>query len=231
MDTRALSSLIRSAVEPLGALLDDVVLIGGSIMPLLHDEPSGIPLRPTEDVDAVIRTRTASSWQTIADALRARKFTEPMDAPHSDRWMSPSGVPLDLVPLHEDAGHDKPWQRYLFASALPLDGGTPIVRIASAPAVLLLKWRAWQARGEGDWMASADIEDVLGLLAMRSSLLDEVRQAPSEVRAELATFATTILAQPTMDDLVAGHVASAYDPASARRRATATLQALATFHA
>ena len=106
-----------------------------------------------------------------------------------------------------------------------LDEGVT-VRHASGPAFLALKWAAHLDRGAADPFASHDLEDFFALLASRPEVVREVSDSPAELAQFLASAAGSLIGMTEIDDLLAGHLNNADDPAATRRdvrRALATL--------
>ena len=57
------------------------------------------------------------------------------------------------------------------------------MRVVTSPYFLGTKLEAFRGRGQGDFYARRDLEDLVAVVDGRSSLLDEVRAAPSNLRA------------------------------------------------
>ncbi len=67
---------LERVARALGPLAQRVVLVGGSIAPLLHAEPLVRRPRPTDDVDGVIDAENYVAQGALQDELRAAGFTE-----------------------------------------------------------------------------------------------------------------------------------------------------------
>ena len=186
---------IARVAGALGDLLPEVVFIGGAIAPLLHaHSPFGQP-RPTKDVDAVMAST---------------------DRQHVHRWRSPEGDLLDLIPAgNHPGGSGQIWDTIALetSEAVDLGVGSP-VRYASAPCFLALKWAAYDDRGRADPFASHDLEDILALVAARPTIVEEVASARAELRDFVGRRVQELLASPDLEDLLAGNLGTAQDPAS-----------------
>lgn len=93
---------VRDIVEVarrLGALVDEVVFLGGAVVPLLVPEEVASTIRATEDVDCVVCTETYHDYMEFGERLRASGFAECREpgAPIC-RWTH-TGVLLDLMPV------------------------------------------------------------------------------------------------------------------------------------
>lgn len=129
--------------EALGPLVDRVVFIGGAIAPLLQTHPISPRVRPTKDVDGLAITASYGDFDRLQEDLRGRGFQQ-------RAIESAESVQIER-----------------------LETATLVVRHASAPAFLGLKWAAYQDRGQGDLFGSHDIEDLLAVIASRPALVEE----------------------------------------------------------
>jgi len=186
---------IARVAGALGDLLPEVMFIGAAITPLLHaDSPLGQP-RPTKEVDAVVAST---------------------DRQHLHRWRSPQGDLLDLMPAgNHPGGSGRIWDTIALetSEAVDLGVGSP-VRYASAPCFLALKWAAYDDRGRADSFASHDLEDILALMAARPTIVEEVASARPELRDFVGRRVQELLTSRDLEDLLAGNLGTAQDPAS-----------------
>src|SRR5687768_6868093 len=97
--TAAIERLARVADAIGTELREQVVFIGGSILPLLQtdNEVFGSP-RSTKDVDGVVATQRYTDRGGIEDKLRQLSFkNDTTRGAHVDRWKAPDGNIFDLV--------------------------------------------------------------------------------------------------------------------------------------
>lgn len=206
--------IVRVATA-LGDLAHEVVFIGGSIAPLLHVDPLFPRPRPTRDVDAVIATRAYTDIGRFQERLRGRAFRQdPTATHHLHGWVSPDQDLLDLIPAGVHlGGSGQRWDAIaLETSVNAMITGGVVIRHASAPAFLALKWAAYHDRGEEDPFASHDLEDILALIAARPNLVDEVQDSTEEIVRFLTAGAERLLETTEIDDLLAAHLNNAPDP-------------------
>ena len=78
------------------------------------------------------------------------------------------------------------------------------IRIVSAPLFLATKWAAFGDRGEGDYFASRDIEDIVTVVAGRAELVGEIAAEPADVRDWNAHNARELLDSDGADYLFEG---------------------------
>lgn len=88
---------------------------------------------------------------------------------------------------------------------MKLPSGT-IIKLIAAPAFLGTKFEAYLDRGEGDMLASHDLEDIINVLDGRPALLEEVGNAPADLRAYLRVRFTELLNAPNFLDVLPGMI-------------------------
>jgi hypothetical protein len=81
-----------------------------------------------------------------------------------------------------------------------------IIKLITAPAFLGTKFEAYSDRGGGDMLASHDLEDIINVLDGRPELLEEVENAPAELRAYLRARFTELLTAPGFLDVLPGMI-------------------------
>ena len=60
------------------------------------------------------------------------------------------------------------------------------IRIVTAPVFLATKLEAFRGRGQGNFLFSHDLEDLMAVVEGRAALLEECRLSPPELRNDLA---------------------------------------------
>ena len=89
------------------------------------------------------------------------------------------------------------------ALTLVLPSGITI-RLISAPAFMATKFVAFADRGNNDFLASHDLEDIINLIDGRPELVDEVAQSLTELRSYLAAQCGTLLDTQAFHDGLQG---------------------------
>src|SRR5690606_26991766 len=77
-----------------------------------------------------------------------------------------------------------------------------IIRLVTPSYFLATKFEAFKGRGNGDLLASRDMEDILNLVDGREELLTEIHNNPAPLKAYLATAFKQLLEMPDIDYLV-----------------------------
>ncbi len=194
--------LLELAATGLGELLEDVVFVGGATVTLWITDPGAPPIRPTKDVDVVVEATTRTAFQEFEARLRSRLFIEDQDDGVICRWRHPGGLILDAMPSDPSIlGFANPWQGAAIPHAIKreLPSGA-VIRAMSPPYLLATKLEAFKGRGNGDFLGSRDFADIIALVDGREELVDEVAQAPPNLRAYLSAELADLLANPRFAD-------------------------------
>jgi len=177
---------VARAIEP---LLDEVVFVGGQVAELLITDPAAVRVRPTTDVDVIVRTTTRLEYRKVEKRLAALGLANDLSegAPVC-RWKTPQKHRLDVMPVDGSVlGFASRWYPLAVETATRVRLSDDVsISVPSAPAYIATKWDAYLDRGEGDLLASHDLEDVIAVVAGRAEIIDEVRDADDGLRAWLA---------------------------------------------
>jgi predicted nucleotidyltransferase len=201
--------LIRRVSDALGPLRTEVAFVGGATVGLLlTDETVGSP-RPTDDVDVIVEVASTMDYQTrLRDELRRLGFREDTSqgAPLC-RWIV-DGIKVDVMPTDPNVlGLRTRW----FATALreahfvSIPAGQQI-RLITAPCFIATKIEAFDDRGERDYAASADVEDVVTVVDGREEIVEEVAASPSDLRDYVQESVRRWLETDAFRDAIPGHL-------------------------
>lgn len=180
-----LSFLTKSIIH-LEPLLDEILFIGGGIVPLYITDPAVLYIRPTLDLDILTTATTYNSYQATVDKLLALGFQHDIDGPIC-RFLK-LGVIVDLMsPEAGVLGFANRWYRQALATPQPflLPNGLRI-RIPTAPLMLATKLSAFASRGKSDPAVSKDLDDIVTLIDGRVELIEEVRKGDPDLQSFIA---------------------------------------------
>lgn len=196
------------AAQLLRPLLHDLVFVGGCVTGLLiTDQAAGAP-RTTFDVDAIAEITSYAQYAEFGERLRALGFAEDasVGAPVC-RWVLQRTV-LDVMPLDEKIlGFSNRWYRAAMSTAVTQRLAENLeIRMVTAPLFLATKFEAFKSRGEGDFAASHDMEDLISVVDGRPAVVEEVQAATLELRAYVRTEITALLSAPAFLDALPGYL-------------------------
>lgn len=153
---------LKIIADGLGDLGRDVVFVGGSVAELYADDPAATDVRPTMDVDCVIKTATYGSLQGFESLLRKRHFINDIESGVICRWKY-NGEIVDIMPDRDTVlGFTNRWYRSGFQHRLiyELPDGCAIY-ILPTLYYLATKIEAIKGRGGDDLRFSHDLEDFI----------------------------------------------------------------------
>jgi len=200
-------AMLELAARGLGPLTNEVVFLGGCATGLLITDTAAPPTRETKDVDVIVEIASRHDYHILSGKLRDRGFHEDQSegAPIC-RWVYQS-VMVDVMPTDKSIlGFSNRWYSgaILTAERIRLPGGIDL-RMVTAPFFLATKLEAFYGRGNGDFMASHDLEDLIAVLDGRATIVQEVSEC-IELRAYLSEAFTTLLENEEFQDALPGHL-------------------------
>lgn len=200
--------ILEIAIARLGALADEMVFLGGCATGLLITDAAAPPIRVTRDVDAIVQVVSRAGYYRVAEKLRKLGFHEDTseNAPLC-RWLA-EGVILDVMPTEtEILGFGNQWYQSAVAHSegVILPSGSQI-RMVAAPYFLITKLEAFDGRGQGDYLMSHDIEDIVAVLDGRPEVVDEAYTSEPELRRALAKRFTNLRGDRRFIESLSGHI-------------------------
>lgn len=201
------TSQVRRAASALAGLVNEVVFVGGLMVPFFITDRGLHRMRPTDDVDVVVECHSRHAYHEFTQRLHALGFRpdQSSGAPVC-RFRTASGLVLDAMPLNGDIlGFSNQWYPLVMDTAIAVDlTAGAVVRAAHPTALLATKWEAFLDRGYADPYGSHDLEDLLMLIAGRPELTHELQSLPVDVHSFIADSARQMLAAPWFDDVLEG---------------------------
>ena len=200
--------MLELAVNRLGEVADDLVFLGGCATGLLLTDAAAPPIRMTQDVDAIAEVASLGDYYALSERLRGKGFSEDQnDGSPICRWMG-HGVVLDVMPTNPDVlGFGNEWYQPALKAAIrmALPSGKSI-RLVTAPYFLATKLAAFDGRGQGDYLLSHDIEDMVAVLDGRPEIVEEARSSDPGLREYLALRFSGLLSDSRFSSAVHGHL-------------------------
>ena len=200
--------ILMLAVDQLSELVDQMVFVGGCATGLLITDLAAPPIRVTRDVDAIVQVTSRADYYQLSEALRSQGFSEDMsdDAPIC-RWVA-DNVILDVMPLDtEILGFGNEWYPPAVENAVVIAlPNAKKIRMVSAPYFLITKLEAFEGRGDGDYVMSHDIEDIVAVLDGRPGIIEEVNQSEPALVKALSLRFEKLLDDRRFVDAVSGHM-------------------------
>ena len=208
--------VIQLAVEYLRPLLHQIALLGGAATGLLLTDPGAAPVRGTFDVDVIVEISSYHEYLKFEGQLRQLGFKESPEDNLICRWRKDRLI-LDVMPTEESVlGFGNRWYAPALKNAEWISFGSDRIRVITAPYFLAPKIEAFHGRGNGDYLASRDIEDIIAVVDGRPELASEVAVGEPELKRYLRVEISRLLNDPNFTEAIPGHLLP--DEASQERR-------------
>lgn len=182
--------MFEEVVEQIGDLRDEVVFLGGAVAGLLTTSPAAEPIRETDDVDCIVEVGSSLlSYQQIEAKLIGLGWQPGSMVVQGDPLcrFRKGKLTVDVMPTDPTVlGFAGRWARDAIPHAELHSVGQWTVKVISAPFFLATKIEAFLDRGNGDYLASHDLEDLVIVVDGRPGIMDEVGVAPGDLREFLA---------------------------------------------
>jgi len=200
-------AMLELAARGFGSLTDEVVFLGGCATGLLITDIAAPPTRETKDVDVIVEIAARHDYHILSGKLRDRGFHEDQSegAPIC-RWVYQSVIVDVMTTDRSILGFSNRWYSEAMRTAeyTRLPGGVGI-RMVTAPFFLATKLEAFYGRGNGDFIASHDLEDMIAVLDGRATIVQEVSEC-LELREHLPGAFTKLLENEEFQDALPGHL-------------------------
>jgi hypothetical protein len=174
--------MLRKVARQLGDTGNLVVYVGGSVAGLFFTDPASNDIRATADVDLVADVGSRGEYWKLEEAFRDLGFKHVPEV--FCRWRL-DDLLVDLIPPEEGIAGTGTNRWYLDAirTSQEIDIGEGLsIRLVTPPYFVATKLEAFLDRGEEDYMASHDLEDVIAIVDAREELAEEITAADNEVR-------------------------------------------------
>lgn len=198
--------MLEIMARKLGQLTERLVFVGGSTTGLFITDPLVPQIRVTRDVDVITEASSRLDYHRLEEALRELGFSPDIrPAAPICRWCIGDMI-LDLMPTDESIlGFANRWypDALLNATRCRLPSGQ-IIRTLTPAHFLGTKFEAYHGRGQGDYWATHDMEDIVCVIDGRAEIIGEVAAAPAELRQYLQTAFATLHSDPLFAEAVSG---------------------------
>ena len=200
--------ILSLIAKSLGDLCESLIFVGGCATGLLLTTPRAQAIRATQDVDVVVHAISTAEYHAMERAVEARGFKHDHspEAPIC-RWVL-QGVALDLMPSQPGIlGFHNCWYPLAIETAaqINLPNGMDI-RLITAPVFVATKFEAFHGRGNNDYLASHDLEDIITVVDGRPELQQEIDQADAELRRYIVTEFNTLIEDSNFLMALPGHL-------------------------
>jgi predicted nucleotidyltransferase len=210
--------MIKIVAMRLGSLNNKVVFLGGATTDLFITDPAAPKTRVSRDVDIIIEITSRTDYYKLEADLRKRGFTQGGNEDNEPlcRWRIDEII-VDVMPTDSTIlGFSNTWYSPAieWATLHEIDN-TIQIKLVTAPYFLATKTEAFYGRGEEDYLASRDMEDIVALIDGRKEIVAEIAHAPEDLRTYLSKTFQKFLHNEAFLESLPGHLPS--DSASQAR--------------
>ena len=189
-------------------LLESVVCLGGCTTGLLITDDAIPDIRMSMDVDCIVDILSLSDHYKLQEELKNLGFEQsPLETDHICRWYV-EGVAVDIMPTKDSIlGFGNKWYQEAAQNAQVLKIKNDLnLKLVTAPYFLATKLEAFRGRGNDDYLASHDLEDIISVVDGREELLQELSEASTDVRSYISEVVSKFLKTRKFMDALPGHV-------------------------
>jgi len=190
------------------ALRERLVFVGGAVAGLLITDPAMPAIRSTEDVDLITHVAALRDFHAVERELGSRGFThDTSEGAPICRWRV-GGVVVDVMPTDESIlGFANRWYPLAVMSAQPvaLPSKTEI-RLVAPPVFIATKFEAFADRGNGDFLFSHDLGDLIAVVDGRDSLIAECQTSDEALKSYLRDRFSSLVKEQAFWDALPGHL-------------------------
>ncbi|MFZ2315250.1 MAG: hypothetical protein WAW86_06300 [Gammaproteobacteria bacterium] len=205
----------------LGPLNDEVVYLGGCSTALFITDSLLLDVRPTKDVDCIVDIVSRSEYYRFAKKLEKQRFKQSMNESVICRWRY-DDVILDVMPIDEEIlTFGNRWYKEAIAKPIAHQlADDLIIKSITAPYLLATKIEAFNSRGDRDFLASYDFEDIINVISGRIEIVEEVNIENEELKKHLKNFFEEMLKDDEFITALPAHINEG--PATEQRLKTVT---------
>lgn len=179
--------VVKKVATVLGNLNELVVYVGGATVSIYADDPAADDVRPTKDIDIMLRIVSFAELAALQDKLAQKGIFPDAESKINCRFKY-DDVHIDVMSTKNVGwAPSDPWFEPGFNNLITykVDDQTTI-RIFPVSYFLATKFSAFHDRGN-DPRTSKDFEDIVYVLDNRIDIVNELRQAPNDVKDYLKT--------------------------------------------
>ena len=198
--------ILMLAVDRLDNLTDEIVFLGGCTTGLFITDQAAPPVRETKDVDVIVEVVTLAEYYKLSERLRELGFHEDQSegAPLC-RWIIDDAI-LDVMPTDEKIiGFSNKWYKDAMKSAVKFKlPNKKIIKVVTGAYFLATKIEAFEGRGNGDYLLSHDLEDLVSVIDGRPEIIDEVINSSEELKGYLIEKFKSLISEPRFLEALPG---------------------------
>ncbi len=180
MSNLPILKIVAKGLEP---IIDKIVFVGGSVVELYADQICNDEIRATLDIDCIIELTSYSEYNELEKLIRTLGFKNDIESGVICRWIYHKII-IDIMPNDENIlGFSNPWYSMGIKTSIWINPYKDLkIKILTAPFFIATKIVAFIDRGKYHFRTSHDFEDIVFILNNRSSIFNEILNAPIDLK-------------------------------------------------
>jgi predicted nucleotidyltransferase len=204
---------LKEIVIALGELNEGMVFVGGAVVAIYANDVVEEDVRITKDIDAFGKITTHAELKNIREQLAKNNFFPSPEEKVICRFKH-GEIVLDVMSTQQiEWAPANKWFEPGFEHLETVIVDYVPVKILSVPYFLATKFEAYYGRGK-DSRTSEDFEDIVYILNNRATLVEDIENAPEDVKEYLISEFNKILVSNELREAVLVHLP--YESQSAR---------------
>lgn len=200
--------VLKLIIHEIKDIKDHFVFVGGATISLHVDEPQHIDIRETFDVDCIVEVVHRRDYEEISKKLRSIGFSEAIDSSVLCRFQKKDLI-LDVMPTSSEIlGFTNIWYKEGFEKNIKKKVNGVEISVFDLPYLIAAKIEAFKGRGQGHFMTSHDIEDIVTLFDGCSYVAEKINTASETVKTYLKNELSGFLNNPQFISSLDGHISS-----------------------
>lgn len=198
--------ILELAARKLGPLNDEVVYLGGCAVTLFITDPL-LDIRTTIDVDCIVDITSKTKYREFTKKLQEQGFRQSITESLICRWFY-DDIKLDVMPTDDSIlQFGSQWYKEAFETTVTYQlSNDIIIRAVAPPYLLATKIEAFYSRGNKDFLASHDLEDIINIISGRSEIIDEINAASKELKTHIKDFFESMMQNEEFLTALPGHI-------------------------
>ena len=199
--------MLELVATQLGDLCKEVVFLGGCTTTFFLTDVATPDARYTLDVDCIVDVISLNQYHQFEKRLLQQGFTKSIHDEVICRWRY-EDLMLDVMPTDEKIlGFGNRWYKAAIHHATQHKFSNDIcINLITAPYFLATKLEAFKTRGNQDFLASHDFEDIVSIIDGRPELLEEIEQSEQTLKDYIAHSFRNIYNHRAFHDALPGHL-------------------------
>ncbi len=194
--------VISKIATALAELNEQVVYVGGAVVGLYINDSAADDVRPTKDIDISLSIATIVELEEVREDLIKKGFTQTAEDDVICRFRFEdikvdfmNTISVGWVPAN-------PWFAGGFSLRETVEIEDKQIQILPIFYFLASKFAAYEDRGKKDPRTSHDFEDIVYILDNRTDMVQQILNAPEDVKPFLKTMFEKILKDRIMQEAI-----------------------------